>query len=169
VNDPRAWLGSAGLLVVAAVIGWQVAASTKATLPKVTSIDTSLELKTFNAALAHKESLLTRVRSDDSLLSSIARSGVASDPFHARSAAAAPVAAAGESAPAASSELPSVVLAAVDGARPEVVLRIGEQVSELLSKDAVWQGWKIIAITDDGIDVEGFGRRARLPIPNRQS
>jgi len=157
-----------GLVVVVAVIGWQVAASTKATLPKVTAIDTSPELKTFNAALAQKESLLTRVRSDDALLSSLAQRGVAGDPFHARSASAPPAAATGEEAPPVSSELPSVILAAVDGARPEAVLRIGEEVSELLSKDAVWRGWKILSITDDGIEVEGFGRRARLPIPNRQ-
>lgn len=169
MNEQRVWLGSLGLMVVAGVIGWQVFESTKTTLPNVKSIDVSTELKTFNASLAHKESLLTRVRSEDSLLLSLAKNGVASDPFHARSMATTAAPAAEETAPAASSELPSVVLAAVDGERPEVVLRIGEQVSELLSKDAVWQGWKIVAITDSGIDVEGFGRRARLPIPNRQS
>lgn len=169
MNPDRQWLGSLGLVVVAAIIGWQVAESTKATLPNVTEIDMSPELKTFNAALAHKESLLARVRSEDSLLATLAQRGVAGDPFHARFAAAAPTASPGEEAPAATSELPVVILAAVDGARPEVVLRIGDQVSELLSKDAVWRGWKIISITDDGIEVEGFGRKARLSIPNRSS
>ena len=172
MNGERSWLGPALLAAVALLIGWRTIASTRFVLRNVKPTEISAEIKTYVAAQAKEESLLARVRASDALLARLGGGESALDPFHPRiiRVAPSPEAATTRTEPKPpAAEAPSVVLAAVDIARPEVVLKLGEQVSGLLTQGAVWNGWTVLAITPQGVEVEGFGRKIRLAIPNRES
>jgi hypothetical protein len=60
-------------------------------------------------------------------------------------------------------------MAAPDPRHPEVVLRAGDRVSGLLTVGSDWNGWKVKAITEEGVDVEGHGASLRLALPRGQS
>ena len=112
---------------------------------------------------ARERRLLERAARDDSLLVAL-QTGKVPDPFRPRPAV-------GPSRPRVVAETvvetPSVVLSAFDRERPEVILRIGEKVSNRLTQGQVWEGWTIVLIDKSIVELTGYGKSISIPVPNQ--
>ena len=153
------------LFVVALLAGWRTVASTRQVLQGTNGTPPS---STKSAVLSEDDTdrkLLSRAAMDDSLLTALDKAGRLPDPFDPKppEVAHTTITKPPEPPPVV---VPTVAFAAVAAQRPEVILRIGGQESPRLRVGGVWQGWTVAKIDRNGVEVEGFGQKAHLRVPN---
>ena len=157
-----------GLLVaVALVVGWRTLASTRQVLHVGKAGDITPAKQAILDQEAAERKLLSRVATEDSLLKDL-QGGRIPDPFHP-SPPAPPPHRDGTQPPVivATIPQPSVVMAIVEPARQEVILRIGAAESPRLRKGSSWRGWSIVRIDRDVVEIENQDHeKAYIPVPN---
>lgn len=153
------------LLIVVAVAGWRTIATMRVVLRGGAPQGPSAESQALAAEEARERALLDRARRGDSLLAALGTRGVAADPFRPRAEPGADQQRARRRVEAV--QTPALILCAVDAARPEVILRLGDRESGRLAQGQAWEGWTVVRIDRTGVELSGFGQGVFLPAPNQ--
>lgn len=153
------------LAIVALFAGWRTLASTRQVLQGGSGTPREERQAILNEEAAERM-LLSRVVADDSLLKALDKAGKLPDPFNPRPPEVAVKPKVEKPPDKPLVVLPTVAFAAVSLERPEVILRLGSRESPRLRKGDGWEGWSIVRIDRDVVEIEGYEQKAYLRVPN---
>lgn len=161
----RVSAGTALLVAVLCFTVWRTSSSVRGILGQES--DGTVPVIADSSRASTKEGdLLARLQMNDSLLGALTSGSLPASPFSPRVVIdpnTRPRPAPRDTVPPV--EIPRVLLATVDARSPEVVLGASGGQSSRLRVGSVWEGWTILEISKDGVEIEGHGKVARLPVP----